>query len=426
MLSLLIGLVILVIPLYPKFPLVGVGGTFVAIRLEDLMLAAIYLIWIVWAVRHRIWRTLTPTQRSILIYLLIGAISIFSAVFLTKTATLNLGVLHALRRVEYMGLFFVAYSWLSNVRKLGFFLRCFLLVSTIVALYGLGQQFFGFPVISTNNSEFSKGLALELGPGARINSTFAGHYDLAAFSIFPLMLILGLIISRAKYRVALSVIGLLSYWAMLLSASRVSFAALFASAILLVFLLRKFKWLPAIVLLAIIGIVGTPQLIGRYRELIVNHLSESFVPRAYAAVEDELPDALKPPAVAEDRSLNIRLKASWPRAIRAFRKNPLLGTGFSSIGLASDNDYLRMIAETGALGFVAFAGIIWRFNKAIWPTVIKPKNETASIFVVTIFCSLIGLLLTAIFIDVFEASKIAIMTWLLLGLAEKAVQLKSE
>ena len=48
------------------------------------------------------------------------------------------------------------------------------------------------------------------------------------------------------------------------------------------------------------------------------------------------------------------MNVEWPRAIRALKKNPLLGTGYSSITLATDNDYLRLLGETGVLGFLAF------------------------------------------------------------------------
>src|SRR3989337_3998011 len=98
-----------------------------------------------------------------------------------------------------MSLFFVGYAWLKGLKQVNFLVRVVLMTSLLVAVYGLGQQFFGFPVVTTTNSEFSKGLALTLGQGARINSTFAGHYDLAAFSVFPLLLILSLLpVSRHK------------------------------------------------------------------------------------------------------------------------------------------------------------------------------------------------------------------------------------
>lgn len=50
----------------------------------------------------------------------------------------------------------------------------------------------------------------------------------------------------------------------------------------------------------------------------------------------------------------------------------------------------------------------------------RPPDSIADAFVVAVTIGLLGLLFNALFIDVFEASKIAIITWTLLGLAEKA------
>lgn len=408
MFNYLIALILTFIPLYPKFPLFGVSGTFVAVRLEDFVIAAVILFWATTALRQKY----LPVHRSILLYLVIGFVSIFSAVFITKTATPNLGLLHGLRRVEYMTLFFVAFQALKTRIQLNFLIRSFLVVSLIVAVFGLGQQFLGWPVISTTNSEFSKGLALTLGAGARINSTFAGHYDLAAFSLFPLLLIITLLaLPQVRSKWALLLIGSLVYWAMLLSASRVTFAAFFVSSAILLVVIRKLRWLAPLVLLAVISIIASPQLMGRYKELFINHVK--------AAADEEIPDALKPPAISEDRSFNIRLKAEWPKAMRAFYQNPLLGTGFSSVGLAVDNDYLRLLAETGTLGLLAFGLIIIRLFKSSLPFM-RPPGSITDAFIIAITLGLLGLLFNALFIDVFEASKIAVITWVLLGTSEKA------
>ncbi len=419
MFSYLLALVLIFIPLYPKFPLAEVAGTFVAIRIEDIVLAGIYIVFAFWAVKNRIWQNINKTQRAILLYWIVGFIAVFSGIFLTKTASLSLGILHAARRVEYMGMFFVAYWALRNIKQLKFLVATLLLVSGIVSVFGLGQQFFKFPVISTNNSEFSKGLALTLGPGARINSTFAGHYDLAAFSVFPIILIMGLLMIPNQKKPVLVVLGILAYWAMLLSASRVTFVALLLAASLFVILMRRPKWIVTIFIAGMIGLMISPQLMGRYRELIINGLKLGFVQTAQAA-ETDVPDALKPTAVAEDRSLSIRLNASWPRAFRAIEKNPLLGTGYSSIGLASDNDYLRSLAEVGLLGTAAFGLIFIRWTSPFLKVALAPKQTYRDVFILSVGCGLLALLMNAVFIDVFEASKIAIITWTLLGLSQKA------
>lgn len=423
MLNYLIVLLLLVIPLYPKFPLLAISGTFVAVRLEDIVIALVVTVWFFTRLRQKTMSKLTPLHWSLIIFLGIGFMSTFSAVFLTKTVTLKIALLHTLRRVEYISLFFVGFDALRHRSQLSFIVKTILITSLIVALYGLGQQFLNFPVVTTTNTEFSKGLALSLGPGARINSTFAGHYDLAAYSLFPLLLIIGLIFIPGRSKWAMLLIGGLAYWTMLLSASRVTFAAFFITAGAFLLLIRRYFWIPALIILAFVSVLLSPQLAGRYKELIINHLQFSYIPTVRAvAVDEQEADALKPSARPEDRSLNIRLKAEWPRALRAFYKNPFLGTGFSSVGLATDNDFLRSLAETGLLGTVAFGLILLQFFRSTIPILRSRPTDLSSAFVITTTCFLIGLLLNAIFIDVFEASKIATFFWTVAGITHKLAQ----
>jgi hypothetical protein len=421
----LVVLALLFIPLYPKFPLFGISGTFVSVRLDDFIVALLVAVLGITVLMQKFSIFRQPVSRAVLLYLLVGTVAAFSGIFLTRTATLNLGLLHTFRRFEYFSLFFVGFTFFNTVTDLPRIIRVILLLSFLVAIYGLGQQFLAFPVITTTNSEFAKGLALTLGAGARINSTFAGHYDLAAFSVFPLLLILSLL-PVSRHKPALIGIGLLVYWTMLLSASRITFASLIISASLLVILIRKKIWLIPIAALIIAGFFASPQLRGRYLELITNHIKlSSIVPSVSAQTITEskdvnaVPDALKPSAVPEDRSLNIRLKAEWPAALRSFYKSPLLGTGYSSIGLASDNDYLRALAETGILGLSAFLLIFIRFFKSSWQFILNYQPSVSSSFIISVSCFMVSLLLNAVFIDVFEASKIAIFFWLIVGIAEK-------
>jgi hypothetical protein len=421
-------LLLILIPLYPKFPLVGVSGTFVAIRLEDIVVAVTVAVWGIYTVLKHFRIVKAPIPRSILIYWFVGLAAVFSGIFLTKTATPGLGLLHYFRRIEYMLLFLVAYDWLGNRLELRFIIRALLLTAILVALYGLGQQFMGFPVISTTNSEFSKGLALSLGPGARINSTFAGHYDLAAFTVIPLLLLIALM-PVTKNRWFLVIAGILNYWVMLLSASRITFAGFFISCSLMLILIRKKSWIIPLVAVSVFGFLVSPQLKGRYLEFITNHLGQVMTGPVYAQTAtpsskavDTVPDVLLPQAVTEDRSFNIRLQAEWPRALRAFYKNPVLGTGYSSVGLATDNEYLRILAETGVLGFLAFILIFIRFFKTSLPYMLNYRPSPEYAFIIAVSCAIVSLLLGAIFIDYFAASKIAMTAWMVMGLAEKTKQ----
>ncbi len=144
--------------------------------------------------------------------------------------------------------------------------------------------------------------------------------------------------------------------------------------------------------------------------------------------------AIRLPVALEDRSTSIRLAVEWPRAIRAFLKNPLLGTGYGSVTLATDNDYLRILAELGILGaistFFMYFRIIWEFLSKSWGGMLFGKKEIdfRSAFLAGIIGAIPGVFLNAVFIDVFEASKLAIPFWILLGLgiALIALDVKTE
>jgi len=425
----LLILLLLFIPLYPKFPLLTIGGSYVSIRLDDLVVALVFAVFLIRAAKNKFRDFTHPISKAILLYLFIGLVTSFSGIFVVKSASVGQGLLHTFRRFEYFSLFYCGLTFLKTKTDLKFIMSTIILTGFLVSLYGLGQAFFAFPVISTTNSEFSKGIALTLGPGARINSTFAGHYDLAAYSIFPLLLIIA-ILPFAKPKWPLLIIGLAIYWTLLLSASRITFASFVVTSGLLVILIRKKYWLVPLGIILIAGVLISPQLKGRYLELITNHLKISSLSVVHAQdfLESDknvsiTPDALKEPAQPEDRSFNIRLQAEWPRAIRAFQKNPLLGTGFSSVGLAVDNDLLRSLAETGLFGTAAFLLIFIRFFKTSLPFIFRYPHSNPSLnsaLIISFSLGLIGLGINALFIDVFTASKIALTTWCLMGIAERA------
>ncbi len=121
-------------------------------------------------------------------------------------------------------------------------------------------------------------------------------------------------------------------------------------------------------------------------------------------------------AFVYDISITTRLQGEWPNALVAFKRNILLGSGFSTLSVAADGDYIRMLGETGVLGTLSFLGILF----TAYALFFKRKEVLVGYekaFVIGVFGGLTGLLFNAILIDVFEASKVAFVLWLLLGIA---------
>ncbi len=225
----LVAALFIIIPLYPKFPFIKIPGIYVSIRIEDFLLAIIAIITFIKLI-PKIKEILKDNiVRSILLFLLIGGISLVSGAFLTNTVSLPIGILHLFRRIEYfVPLFFVlTFFPENNTKNLGFYLKTLMLVMLILFAYGVGQRYLRFPVIITQNEEYSKGVALVWTEGSHINSTFAGHYDLAAFIvlILPIFVSLFFVLKDKISKLMIILVSLSGFWLLVNSLSRVSLAS---------------------------------------------------------------------------------------------------------------------------------------------------------------------------------------------------------
>ncbi len=141
-------------------------------------------------------------------------------------------------------------------------------------------------------------------------------------------------------------------------------------------------------------------------------------------------------AIRYDLSTGIRLDALWPMAIRGFLKNPFLGSGYSTLNKtqvnefteaeSTDNDYLRMLGETGALGTLSYLSIIFIAIYTIWKYLHAVKDQFWYGIFVGVIGLTFGLLINAVYIDVFEASKVAYSYWAVMGLTLGAVAVKKD
>lgn len=439
------------IPLYPKLPLFNVAGTFVAIRVEDFLIALLSILWFATILLKGKLKELLrePLNQLLLLFFFIGLVSLFSAVFVTNTVMWHLGLLHFIRRAEFMIFLPIAYFLINTKRDLKIVLILFGIVTLLVNVYAFGQQLLGWPVISTTNSEFSKGLILELTAEARVNSTFAGHYDLGVFMAMVITVLAALFFAVKGWLLkgSILILSAMSFVVLVMTAARLSFLAVLVGVTMSLILTGKKIFILLLILLAVGAVLYPSQLRDRLvSTFIVNFQQQGErydAPNQEQEVRSRLNIPTLPiyrpsflPATATDstdvasdiapgeptdstqlgvyRSFEIRLNLEWPRAIRAFQKNPLLGTGYSSMGLATDNDYLRLLGEVGALGAYGFFLIIFLILKRL--TQIYKTAEKFDKYLIAGIISMFGaFLINAIFIDVFEASKVAAILWIMLG-----------
>ncbi len=513
-------LLLMFIPLYPKFPLLDIKNTWVYVRIEDFLVLGALFIWVVLAIKRRI-SLKTPITIPVFLFWLFGAIATLHGILLifpTRQATHpNVAFLSFLRRMEYISMFFVAYASVKDKRFLGAIVLAVVCTLIAVSLYGIGQKYVGFPAFLTMNEEYAKGLAIHLSSLSRISSTFSGHYDLAAYLVLILPIVASMLFGLRNLfvRILLICSAVLGFIALFMTVSRISFFALFISFGLVLFMHKKkfvLYSLPVVIVIALVFMSLSPRVFERFSNTVKaidvvvdaktgdpightktvpsSYFSGKTVKQQYTRSikniygyasasamlivnEAELPQnvtlllepssptgedlpqgtgyinlSLSPilqkldtflyepkPRVATtsaevfvingsflvkkvftyDLSFTTRFQGQWPKAMDAFSKNILFGSGYGSIGLAVDNSYLRMLAEVGLLGFLSFLTIFIVVGVYIKKTLPDVGSRLLRSVVIGFTAGLAGLAINALFIDVFEASKVAFVTWILLG-----------
>lgn len=467
---------IYLIPLYPKLPLQILPDTYIAIRLEDIFLALYAGVFALQVLRRKV-----ELNNKFFVLFLLYWVAVFVSFlyghFVQKTILFGyVGFLHAARRVEYMIPFFIAATVIKSKEDFIFLMRHVLITTILVCLYGLGQKFLGFPAIQTMNKEFAKGTTLFLTPEARVSSTFAGHYDLAAYAVLLLPLVIAYHINRARIWMFSSV--LLFVVILVMTASRSSFGAFVVGTFGLLIFAKKWWYALIMLVLTVTLTLTTGTLTERFaqtfrvKQLFVNEATgEVILPQTITTEElpsgttfvavgsnktsdkekassaallkqqfvDEITreasrtgkplteeqiekltkerfaDFTPVVGVAADISFATRLQVEWPRAVNAFKQNPLLGTGPSSITEASDNSFIRWLGEFGLLGSSLFMAILIAIFLKV-ASVLKNTEKKDQILLLGLLFGMIGLGINATYIDVFEASKVAYTFWLICGL----------
>jgi len=532
----LVGFLLVFIPLYPKIPLFDLmEGYIVRLRLEDILIALTAFVWLI-----QVWRGKAKFPKNVFTvflfsYLLVGFLSAIDAVFVLHTVPLQtkhlfkLG-LHYFRRIEYFSMYFFAYAAIRNKDDLLRLLKVSLVALIGTIIYGFGQKYLYWPAFSTMNREFSKGMRLYLTAHSRVMSTFAGHYDFAAYLMMALIfLITAMWLSKLWWqKVIFATLGFFAYWSLILTASRTSWLGYVVGLTVVAFVLAfnrgwwwSFKRWLTVVFLSILIMFTLGDLSDRFLQLVndpntlakflpytpnqietqIHHVREftakvndfkekllspfeSAEPPANSISTDELaqiaaksdqpPTSSKeeaeishrplPPDVTPEQdeirqeamlrdatasatvsanlkkgggyspnalkyglSIAIRLDALWPRAIAGFKRNPLLGSGYSTLvktqpnqftqAESTDNDYLRMLGETGLLGaftFLMLPLLVIYFSFKAWRQLSDPNLK---IIALSLIAATVALLVNATYIDIFESSKVAYTYWFLAALA---------
>ncbi len=407
--------------MFPKFNLINVPGTYIGIRAEDFMIALFLLVVFVKEMRKEKKDRITTKNASLRkisqVFSVFFILTVISTIFGAINGYINVahGLLFCIRNLEYFLFIIVGIMFgkkYGKEDKLFHFIVWCLLIHVAIGFL----QYFG--VLGA-----LKDGAMVTSRGSRVWSTFNGPYEFSGFLTMVAPVCLYMFLEGKKvFFYGVAVLAALA--GVLLSQSRSSLIVL---AVLIGWLIardflkmakygKERKALARNVILILCMAVVTVTLaqgntlMNRFASIKTSDIVES-TKGAIEEVESTTESGGKPPstnvsAQAGDTSYNIRIR-KWIALFNDFMESPVIGCGPSAASEAADGNYVRLLAESGVLGLTLWLVFIATILKNL-----DKKKKTTYIMVVY---STMALLMTAVFIDIFIASKIMMLYYILVG-----------
>jgi O-antigen ligase len=307
----------------------GVIGRSVVVRAEDLFLVVIFFGWFAkMAVNKELGLVrVNPLNRPIAVYIFACVLSSLLGVW-RGGLQFKSSVFYVFKYIEYFLIFFMVADNLKNERQARFFVSMILLAGFLVCLFGLSQ----------------------IPGGERVTAPFEGNEGgepntFAGYLLILQALILGFLLHSPSPRRKLLMAGFLVI-----------------AFVVFVFTLSRGGWLGFIpMILTVIAFNRRHRLTLILTLGVAALLVPFFLPQK---VHQRLQDTF-----VQDRSyhvmgVNISLSESageridaWKVGWREWKQRPFLGFGIPG-GNVIDNQYMRVLTETGTFGLAAFFWLI--------------------------------------------------------------------
>ncbi|MFH1459637.1 MAG: O-antigen ligase family protein [Candidatus Omnitrophota bacterium] len=322
--------------LSPEFSLGGVRGRDVVLRIDDIFLFVVFLGWLAkMALNKEIGLSkVTPINSSIIVYIFVYVIGTLIGI-LNGTTRLIASIFYLLKYVEYFMLYFMVVNSLKDKKQIKFFVYAMLAVALGISFYGCFMHLSG---------------------AERVTAPFEGEggepNTLGGYLMMMMMIATGLILNlpSLKKKIILAAGMCVAFAAFLFTLSRGSWVSFIPAYAVLLFLSRKGKLMLLIVSLLFI--------------LLFSVIFPSFVyDRIEATFKDTTPRTIMGREVVVDGSAAARID-TWKDSIKHWSRSPIFGNGAGSAGSVVDNQYMRVLIETGLIGIIAFLLLLFSIYRS--------------------------------------------------------------
>jgi len=378
---------------------VGQGGRSVVVRLDDLF---IFMLFFGWLARMAVNKELgflrvTPLNKPVLFYL---AICLLASVFGVATGTIafKYSVFYYLKYLEYFLLFFMVSNNIHSRKQVYAFLSCMFVVCAVVCLFAW---------------------FLHLSGAARVTAPFEGKHGepntLGGYLVLMMMVATGLMLNirTMKTKVLLGGVLFLSLPALAFSLSRSSWVALVVGYLALIFISQKGKGI--LIITGILSVVFFSVIVPKAVQDRIDYTFQSQTHRKVLGKE-----------FAIDESTAERVD-TWEKGLAKLSKRPFLGYGVGGGGAVVDNQYSRLLIESGILGAGAFIFMIFVLFKNCFLMLKRFTDDEFVVGMVSGFTAgLVGLLVHSLGAATFIVIRIMEPFWFLTAIVLALPEIASE
>lgn len=380
------------LPLYPKISLVSISGTYVPIRLDDIITVGAMVAWGSSLIVERRRPQVPPVTGQALGWLLAGLVALLVGAELQHTISASTGTFYWAKPIEYLFLGWMTFDLVARRRRLDSTLAVILVSATIVLIYGLLQSPGSVPAPPTYLPGSATG---------RVTSTFADPHELGVYLGLIAILVVSVwhlapILVRSIGALFLIVLA----YVLVQTGVRSEFVVLLVVAIALLWW-RETRVASAILAVSLVTFLAAPSIAGG-----VGHWLGPGNPLA-ARIGGDL---------SQDVSLATRFQVKWPELLRIVWSHPLFGGGPSAATEAADGYYVRSLVEVGVIGTIAFLFLLGTVVSGLWAVFIRGSGLSRWLA----FAALFGTILVAgvgVLIDTWVASRPMQLYWPLVGAA---------
>ncbi|MCS7151862.1 MAG: O-antigen ligase family protein [Endomicrobia bacterium] len=404
-----VGLAFLVFSmlLSPEIKLAEVPGRDVVVRIDDLLIFAVFFGWFARSIFTKsIEIKITLILLPMLLYTVISIISTFLGI-LSGNVVFRKAIFYLLKYSEYFIIYFLVTQIVETRQQIKTYIILFIITSIIVNLHGyslIGKVERLYAPFDAPGAEVTPGVPVGSGEA----NTYGGYLLIVLSLLFCLLCYSELPTTNFLY-LFLIIFTLIPF---AFTKSRSSYFAFVPMVITIILLTEKKKGLllGGILLLFALSPVVFPEA----TNTVVERIKETFAGPVYSEEE-----AVILGFKVKELSALARVK-SWRKAFEEFLpKKPIFGHGVTGVGLV-DTQIPLIIGEVGLLGLTVFIWMVlavFKLSFDLFKTTIDNLYKSLSLCVIS---SLIALLVQSIGANTFIIIRIMEPFWFLCGLTSIA------